>query len=100
MDTTIAYERSYPIKYDTSTPSTPIITSSNKASYTNPTGAIFATVGTGGDSLSSYSSKSSYFVTQYKGYGFLDVSISGSTLTAKFYANSDGSVKDQFTIQK
>ena len=95
-----AYERSYPIKYDSSTPSTPIITSSNKASYTNPTGAIFATVGTGGASLYSYSGKSSYIVTQYKGYGFLDITISGDTLTAKFFANSDGSVKDQFSIEK
>ncbi len=95
-----AYERSYPIKYDSSTPSTPTVTSSNKESYTNPTGAIFATVGTAGASLYSYSSKSSYIVTQYRGYGFLDISISGDTLSAKFYANSDGSVKDQFTVQK
>ncbi len=95
-----AYERSYPIKYDTSTPSTPIVTSSNKASYTNPTGAIYATVGTAGASLYTYSSKNSYIVTQYKGHGFLDITISGSTLSAKFYANSDGSVKDQFTIKK
>jgi predicted phosphodiesterase len=95
-----AYERSYPIKYDSSTPSTPIITSTNEASYTNPTGAIFATVGTAGASLYSYSSKSSYIVTQYEGYGFLDITISGSTLAGKFYANSDGSIKDQFTIEK
>ena len=95
-----AYERSYPIKYDSSTPSTPIVTSTNKASYTNPTGAIFATVGTAGASLYSYSSKSSYIVTQYKGYGILDINISGTTLAAKFYSNSDGSVKDQFTITK
>ena len=95
-----AYERSYPIKYDSPTPSTPIVTSTNKASYNDPTGAIFATVGTAGASLYSYSSKSSYIVTQYEGYGFLDINIAGNTLAAKFYSNSDGSVKDQFTIQK
>jgi predicted phosphodiesterase len=95
-----AYERSYPIKYDTSTPSTPIITSTSKASYNDPQGQIFATVGTAGESIYHYSSKSSYIVTQYEGYGFLDINISGSTLVAKFYSNSDGSVKDQFTITK
>jgi hypothetical protein len=40
--------------------------------------------------------------TQYMGHGFLDVSIinNGTTLSAKFYANNDGSIKDQFTISK
>jgi hypothetical protein len=95
-----AYERSYPIKYDKSTPSTPIVTSTSKGSYNDPQGQIYATVGTGGQSIYHYSSKSSYIVTQYEGYGILDINISGSTLAAKFYSNSDGSVKDQFTITK
>ena len=96
----LAYERSYPIKYDKSTPSSPIVTSSNKGSYTDPQGEIYATVGTGGESIYQYTGKNSYIVTQYQGYGFIDINISGTTLAAKFYANSDGSVKDQFTIQK
>jgi predicted phosphodiesterase len=95
-----AYERSYPIKYDKSTPSTPIVTSTSKGSYNDPQGQIYATVGTGGQSIYHYSSKSSYIVTQYEGYGILDINISGSTLSAKLYSNSDGSVKDQFTITK
>ena len=94
------YERSYPIKYNKSSPSTPIITSSSKGSYTDPQGEIFVTIGTGGQSLYHYTSKNSYIVTQYEGYGFIDINISGSTLVAKFYADSDGSVKDTFTIQK
>jgi hypothetical protein len=39
-------------------------------------------------------------VTQYEGYGFLDIDIAGNKLVAKFYSNNDGSTKDQFTITK
>jgi hypothetical protein len=95
-----AYERSYPIKYDRVTPSTPIITSSSKGSYDDPEGQIFATVGTAGRSIYHYDSKSRYIVTQHEGYGFLDIDIAGNNLVAKFYSNDDGSVKDQFTITK
>jgi predicted phosphodiesterase len=95
-----AYERSYPIKYDKPSPSTPIITSSIKGSYNDPQGQIFATVGTAGQSIYHYDSKSRYIVTQYEGYGFLDIDIAGNKLVAKFYSNNDGSVKDQFTITK
>jgi predicted phosphodiesterase len=95
-----AYERSYPIKYNKPSPSTPIITSSSKGSYNDPQGQIFATVGTAGRSIYQYDSKSWYIVTQYEGYGFLDIDISGNRLVAKFYSNNDGSVKDQFTITK
>ena len=95
-----AYERSYPMKYDKTSPSIPIITSSSKGSYNDPQGQIFATVGTAGQSVYHYGSKSWYIVTQYEGYGFLDIDIAGNRLVAKFYSNVDGSVKDQFTITK
>jgi predicted phosphodiesterase len=95
-----AYERSYPIKYHKSSPSIPIITSGSKGSYNDPQGQIFATVGTAGRSIYHYDSKSWYIVTQYEGYGFLDIDIAGNKLVAKFYSNNDGSVKDQFTITK
>ncbi len=95
-----AYERSYPIKYNTANPSAPIITSTNNGSYSDPQGQIFATVGTAGESIYSYDNKSSYIVTQYEGYGFLDMNISRNALIAKFYSNSDGAVKDTFAITK
>jgi len=95
-----AYERSYPIKYDKASPSTPIITGGSRGSYNDPQGQIFATVGTAGQSIYHYDSKSFYVVTQYEGYGFLDIDIAGTKLVAKFYSNNDGSVKDQFTITK
>jgi hypothetical protein len=95
-----AYERSYPIKYDKASPSTPTITSTSKASYNDPEGEIFATVGTAGRSIYHYESKNSYIVTQYENYGFLDIDIAQNKLVAKFYSNNDGSVIDQFTITK
>jgi hypothetical protein len=95
-----AYERSYPIKYHKANPSVPIITSSNKGSYNDPQGQIFVSVGTAGQSLYHYDNKSSYIVTQYEGYGFLDMNISRNALIAKFYSNSDGAVKDTFAITK
>jgi predicted phosphodiesterase len=95
-----AYERSYPIKYDNVSASTPIITSNSTGSYNDPEGQIFATVGTAGVSIHHYDRKSSYIVTQYEEYGFLDIDIVGNNLVAKFYSNNDGSVKDQFTITK
>jgi predicted phosphodiesterase len=96
-----AYERSYPLKYDKANPSVPIITNNSKENYYNYTqGQIFATVGTAGQSVIHYDSKSLYIVTQYEGYGFLDIDITGNKLVAKFYSNNDGSVKDQFTITK
>jgi predicted phosphodiesterase len=95
-----AYERSYPMKYNKASPSIPMITSSSKGSYTDPQGEIFATVGTAGESIYHYNSKSQYIVTQHEGYGFLDIDIARNKLVAKFYSDSDGSVEDQFTITK
>jgi hypothetical protein len=39
-------------------------------------------------------------VTQYEGYGFLDIDIAGNKLVGKFYSDNDDSVEDQFTIAK
>jgi predicted phosphodiesterase len=95
-----AYERSYPMKYHQANPSIPIITNRSNGSYNDPQGEIFATVGTAGEPVDHYDSKSSYIVTQYEAYGFLDIDIAGNRLVAKFYSNIDGSIKDQFTITK
>jgi hypothetical protein len=88
------------MKYNKASPSIPMITSSSKGSYTDPQGEIFATVGTAGESIYHYNSKSQYIVTQYEGYGFLDIDIARNKLVAKFYSDIDGSVEDQFTIAK
>ena len=93
------YERTYPIKFNINSPSNPIITSTNKNTYADHEGEIFATVGTGGQSLYPFKNKQDYFVKQYVGFGILDIDLSKDekTLTGKFYTNND-KIIDQFTI--
>ena len=99
-----SYERSYPLKYDKVSPSSPIIASKETTTYaTDPKGPIFMTIGTGGQSLYDYSGKASYIIKQQDDrFGFLDVSISGTHLRAKYFTiNSDSIVvADTFTITK
>jgi hypothetical protein len=96
------YQRTYPIKYNSNTPINPIITDKNTNKYANPEGQIFTTIGTGGAALHDLQgNKAPYIVTQYEGYGFLNVDVvhGGRMLVATFYAN-DGKVEDQFSITK
>jgi hypothetical protein len=109
------YQRTYPIKYNSDDPIHPIITTTkgktssnnnnntnNKNNYINPEGEIFATVGTGGATLFNLTGKAFYIATQHIGYGILDVDVinNGKTLSAKFYEDGTGIIKDQFTIIK
>jgi hypothetical protein len=100
------YQRTYPIKFNNTGPRHPIETSINTSTYTDPDGQIFATVGTGGVYLHPFTDKKEtekdYYVTQYLGYGILNIDITnnGRTLTGKFYANNNGRIIDQFTIIK
>ena len=96
------YQRTFPIKYDSGSPSSPTITSSNTNSYTNPQGQIFATVGTGGVNFHALSGKASFVAKQQDDlFGQLDIKITnnGAKLEGRFYANS-GSVLDSFSITK
>jgi predicted phosphodiesterase len=96
-----AYERTYPIKYNAATPSSPIVTVRQASNYHDPAGEIFLTVGAAGANIDLFGAKKSYSVMQYRGHGFLDMAFTngGTTLKATFYAN-DGSIKDQFTLTK
>ena len=105
------YQRIYPIKYDSDTPISPIITDRNRNTYTNPEGQIFLTIGTAGASLHSLNgNKAPYLITaQDEVYGFLNVDVTmdnngGTTvLVGTFYSNDDGAsgeMTDQFTITK
>lgn len=107
------YQRSYPITYNNNNKVSninnndisfkPTIIPTNTNTYNNPTGEIYITAGTGGESLYDFKNKADFIATQYKGYGFFNVDISsdGTKLKGTFYANEDiGSVKDTFTITK
>jgi hypothetical protein len=87
------YQRSYPIKFNPTNSSSPIISDLKASNYKDPDGQIFATVGTGGvNQFHEFVGKSPYTVTQFKGYGFLNlaVAINGTTLVGEFLDNSGG----------
>src|SRR5437867_3997261 len=97
-----AYERTFPLKYNSVDRPKPIVTDNNTSSYNDPQEEIFATVGTGGQSIDNTFTKKAYFAaTQFFKFGFLNVDVinGGSTMKATFYAN-DGTIGDQFTISK
>jgi hypothetical protein len=96
------YQRTFPLKYDSVSPSSPIITSTISNDYTDPAGEIFVTVGTGGVNLHGFSGKSSFVKYQQAGrFGGLDLSIenNGYTLVGRYYTN-DGVKRDTFKIFK
>jgi hypothetical protein len=96
------YQRTYPIKYDSGSPSSPTKTSSNTNSYADSTGEIFATVGGGGVNIHALSGKSSFVVYQQDDrFGSLDLSLqdSGYALLGRYYRNN-GVKRDDFKITK
>ena len=96
------YQRTYPLKYDSVSPSSPIITSKISNDYTDPTGEIFVTVGIGGINSHGLSGKASFVKYQQDDrFGGLDLSIenNGYTLVGRYYTN-DGVKRDTFKIFK
>lgn len=96
------YQRSYPLRFNQTNSSNPIITDRNDSVYVNPNGSIFTVVGTGGADPYKLLGKSPYIVTQFQAFGFLNIDIrdNGTKLVGTFYDSRDGSVKDHFTITK
>lgn len=96
------YQRSYPLRFNQSNSSVPIITDRNNSVYVNPNGSIFMVVGTGGSRQYDFLGKSPYIVTQFQAFGFLNIDVldNGTKLIGTFYDSQDGSVKDHFTIAK
>ncbi len=100
------YVRTYPIQYDSSTPDSPIITSSSPNNYVDPDGQVFVESGAGGRSLRDLTGTESYNAFQSDSeYGILNIDVINNNinnnlqLSAKFIQN-DGDVIDQFTITK
>lgn len=97
------YQRSYPLNYNEVDPKNPIkVSNETNNYYSDLSGPIFVTVGTGGNELYQLGVKADYIVNQtYSSYGFLNVDVinNGTKLSAKFLSNN-GTVEDQFTIVK
>lgn len=95
------YQRTYPISYNQEGSSNPIVTSKETDVYDNPQGQIYMEVGTGGQNSYPLDGKSPFVYKQFttKG-GFLNLAFpNADSIQASFYDN-DGTVKDQFTINK
>jgi hypothetical protein len=96
------YQRTYPLKYDSASPSSPIMTSTISNDYNDPAGEIYVTVGTGGINFHALSGKASFVKYQQDDrFGALDLSIenNGATLVGRYYTN-DGVKRDTFKIFK
>ena len=96
------YQRTYPIKYNGLNTAGPIITSFNKTDYINPSGQVFATVGTGGaPDVHRFSAPQNRFTAiEFNAFGFLNIDVhNGTVLEGKFYENN-GTIRDKFTITK
>ena len=98
------YQRTYPITFNETTPSSPIILDKDKQNlYNNPKGPIFVTVGTAGAPLYNFTSQSPFIISQFAKNGFLNVDIekfqNKSNLTGAFY-NNNLERQDYFTIRK
>jgi Concanavalin A-like lectin/glucanases superfamily/Calcineurin-like phosphoesterase/F5/8 type C domain len=100
------YVRTFPIQYDSSTPDSPIITSTSPNNYVDPDGQVFVQSGAGGRSLRDLTGTESYNAFQSDSeYGILNIDVINNNinnnlqLSAKFIQN-DGDVIDQFTITK
>jgi hypothetical protein len=98
------YQRSYPILFNQSSPSNPIITNKDSNSYHSPKGEIFLTVGTGGRSLHQFLvNKPTYVITEEDtNHGFLSLKFTnnGTSVRGTFYPNESINAEDNFTIEK
>ena len=96
------YQRTYPISYNVTKPSTPVITNTNTENYTNiENGQIFITLGTGGANFYNFTAQKPFIVKQLLLHGFLNVDVAnnGSKLWITFFENT-GMGRDHITISK
>jgi len=94
------YQRSFPLAFNQQKSGEPIVTSASKTDYNNPSGAIFAIVGTGGVNLHGLSDKAPFMAFQQDSkFGVLYMHFSDDKIDAKFVTN-EGETLDHFTISK
>jgi hypothetical protein len=97
------YQRTFTLKYDPGSPSSPTITSNNPDTYTEGNGVVYAVVGTGGVNFHALSGKASFTSSQQDDFfGQLDIKITdnGNKLEGKFYRNGNNDILDSFSITK
>ena len=94
------YQRSFPLAFNQQKSAEPILTSAGNTDYNNPSGAIFAIVGTGGVNLHGLSDKAPFMAFQQDSkFGVLYMHFSDDKIDAKFVTN-EGETLDHFSISK
>lgn len=99
------YQRSFPIKYNETDPSKPIIADRDEQQYLDPNGEIFVIAGTAGADHHDFTGQAPYVVKQFLRFGFLNVDIidnnnNETTMVGTFYENREGADKDHFIVTK
>jgi len=100
------YQRTYPVTFNPSKQSNPVVTNQFTTGYQgSKDGVVYAIVGTAGEGFHPLLGRQTYVATQFEGkFGFLDVEISygnpHTNLTGTFYDNKGGNIEDHFTIEK
>jgi calcineurin-like phosphoesterase family protein len=100
------YQRTYPVTFNPSKGSAPIVTNHLTTGYQgSKDGVVYAIVGTAGEGFHPLQGRQPYVATQFEGkFGFLNIEISNgnphTNLTGTFYDNIEGNVMDHFTIEK
>lgn len=100
------YQRTYPVTFNPSKQSNPIVTNQFTTGYQGAKdGVVYAIVGTAGEGFHPLEGRQSYVATQFEGkFGFLDIEISNGNphtkLAATFYDNREDGIQDYFTIEK
>ena len=100
------YQRTYPVTFNPSKGSAPIVTNPFTTGYQgSKDGVVYAIVGTAGEGFHPLQGRQPYVATQFEGkFGFLNIEISNgnphTNLTGTFYDNIEGNVMDHFTIEK
>jgi predicted phosphodiesterase len=92
------YQRTYPLLYNSNSHSKPIISNREQFEYDDPSGIIFVTVGTGGESIQTLQ-KQSYLASTYEGFGCINVRIKGNNMIVEYYSDSHDTI-DKFQITK
>lgn len=96
------YHRSYPILYNSGSPSNPTVVNSGPGPYNNIGAPIYVTAGTFGRRLDSFSgSIESYIATREEQHGVFHIALDfdNNTMKCEFVENS-GQISDSFEITK
>ncbi len=98
------YQRTFPLKFNPSNSSEPVIADYNTREYNDPGNPIFIIAGTAGADQYPLGNQSYFIAEQFNRFGFVEIKISKSEnnhiLNGTFYENREGTDKDWFVIKK